>query len=355
MNRKALYIGMPIVGNPTTGGEYVQSRNRRMLKSIFEHVDIIEIPRISIWRHALNVILGRGYGCTYNFEKILRSYYDIAFLDSSSYGYYVRLLKDKGLKTIVFCHNVEYEYYKAKFESKKSLMNRVLVPYIKKQERLSMENATYVITLNKRDSDGLKQLYDRESSLEIPISYESKRLSDINSETCVEKYFLFVGADFYANTDGILWFIKNVSNHIKYQLYVAGGCCKTVSKSINPTMYPHVKLLGFVDDLDSLYKNALGVVCPIFSGSGMKTKTIEALKYGKSVFGTTEAFEGIEVDYSKIGGLCNKEEDFIQVISNSEEKQFNSYSYSVFESKFSNDSVFPKFTAFVNNVVSKNS
>lgn len=349
---------MPIVGNPTTGGEYVQSRNRRMLKTVFEHVDIVEIPRISIWRHALNVLLGRGYGCTYSFKKVLRSYlsndYDIAFLDSSSYGYYVSLLKDKGFKTIVFCHNVEYEYYKAKFESKRSLMNRVLVPYIKKQEQLSMKNATYIITLNKRDSVGFKQLYHRETNLEIPISYESKILSDINSGSYQDKFLLFVGADFYANTDGILWFIKNVSNHIKYQLYVAGGCCKTVSKSINLSKYPHVKLLGFVDDLDTLYKNALGVVCPIFSGSGMKTKTIEALKYGKSVFGTTEAFEGIEVDFSRIGGLCNTEEDFTRVLSNCEERLFNSYSYSVFESKFSNNSVFPKFTAFVNNVVSKN-
>ena len=352
---KALYIGMPITGKPTTGGEYVQSRNRRMLKEVYDYVDIVEIPRISIWRHAFNVFIGRGYGCTNSFMKVLHSYpfnkYDVAFLDSSSYGYYVRYLKERGLKTIVFCHNVEYDYYKAKFESKRSLMNCVLVPYIKKQEKLSMENASFIITLNRRDSNGFMQIYGRKADAVIAISYDSIEPPVINYCDSNEKYLLFVGADFFANTDGIRWFIENVSNHINYKLFVAGGCCNTLSKNLDLVDYPNVKLLGFVDDLDSLYQKAIGVVCPIFAGSGMKTKTIEALKYGKTIFGTTEAFEGIEADYSKIGGLCNTTEDFIDIINHHKDGLFNPYSSSVFETKFSNNAVFPLFAAFVNTKV----
>lgn len=38
------------------------------------------------------------------------------------------------------------------------------------------------------------------------------------------------------------------------------------------------------------------MVMPIFSGSGMKVKTAEALMYGKFLIGTKEAFEGYEID-----------------------------------------------------------
>lgn len=49
--------------------------------------------------------------------------------------------------------------------------------------------------------------------------------------------------------------------------------------------------------------NADFLIAPIFEGSGMKLKTAEALMYGKTVFGTTEAFEGYDVDYEQVGGL----------------------------------------------------
>lgn len=344
---------MQVVGQPRTGGEYGQLRNRRMLKSVIEDVDIVEIPRVNLFVHALNVVFGRGYGYTYKLKRKIDGYlnnkYDFAFIDSSSYGEYVNYLRKRGLKTIVFCHNVEYEYYKAKFESSRTLMNRVLVPYIKKQEGLSMKAATSVITLNHRDTIGIKDLYRRDIDLEIPVFYEPIGKEELDC-SITSDYLLFVGADFYANTDGIKWFITNVSNHIKYKLYVVGGCCNTVAKSINQMEFPNVKLLGFVDDLDSLYKKAVGVVCPIFTGSGMKTKTVEALKYGKSVFGTTEAFEGIETDYSKIGGLCNAKEEFVTTINNYDDAVFNPFAYSVFEAQFSINSVIPKFAAFVNSI-----
>jgi len=37
------------------------------------------------------------------------------------------------------------------------------------------------------------------------------------------------------------------------------------------------------------------VILPIISGSGMKTKTAEALMYGKSIIGIKEAFEGYKM------------------------------------------------------------
>ena len=68
----------------------------------------------------------------------------------------------------------------------------------------------------------------------------------------------------------------------------------------------------------------------------MKTKTAEAMMFAKTIFGTTEAFEGYEVDYEKIGGLCNSAQDFISKINQFDLSQYyNDYSRSVYEEKYS--------------------
>lgn len=354
MVKKALYIGLELSGIPKTGGEYVQLQNRKILKEIIDYVDIFEIPKIGISLHAINVLRGKSYGYTKKLKNKLDTYlkneYGIVFIESTVYGGLVKYVRDRGFKTIVFCHNVEYEYYKAKYESKKTMMNKILVSYIKRQERLSLESATGVIALNFRDSDGIEKLYNRSADVILPIFYEQIKLEKLLPKATSESYLLFVGANFFANTDGICWFIENVSNYINRKLYVAGGCCSTIVKTLDMSKYHNVKLLGYVDDLDAAYINASGVVCPIFAGSGMKTKTIEALKYGKTIFGTIEAFEGISIDYEKVGGLCNTAKEFINSINNRESSVFNEYSYDFFVNNLSKEAIFPKFQEFINRV-----
>ena len=45
-----------------------------------------------------------------------------------------------------------------------------------------------------------------------------------------------------------------------------------------------LQVLGYVEDLNKLYASVRFMVMPILSGSGMKVKTAEALKYGKFIF-----------------------------------------------------------------------
>ena len=115
-------------------------------------------------------------------------------------------------------------------------------------------------------------------------------------------------------------------------------------------MNSKVKVLGTVDSLDEYYLNADVVIAPIFSGGGMKVKTAEALSYGKTIFGTKEAFEGYEVDYDKIGGLCNTKEEFIEKINKyikwweeNNKPKFNEYSKTIFKEKYSYESSLEKF------------
>ena len=79
----------------------------------------------------------------------------------------------------------------------------------------------------------------------------------------------------------------------------------------NQTLIPNnVRIVGGVDDLGEYYRRAIAIIMPIFSGSGMKVKTAEAMMYGKPIVATDEALIGYNVD--DIEGIyrCNSAEDF---------------------------------------------
>lgn len=358
MKNKIIYLGMEINGKPATGGEYLQKHNRELLKRIFKEVYIIEIPKVSAFVHLRNLLFRKGYGYTNllksKIEEALQSNYELAFLDSSAYGSYVRLFKERGLKTIVFCHNVEHNFYKEKYLSRRTLVNWGLFHYIHFQEKLSIKHASRIIVLNSRDFNGIKFLYQRNADLIMPVYHDSINTVDLVVKNIEDRYLMFVGANFFANNEGIIWFIKEVSPFIKIKIYIAGGCCDSVKSALDISKYKNIRLLGFVEDLDYLYKHSLGVINPIFKGSGMKTKTIEALKYGKNIFGTTEAFEGINADFDMIGGLCNTADEFVTAINKANLLQFNAYSHAVFLSNYSTETVLPKFDFFVSELIGSN-
>ena len=92
-------------------------------------------------------------------------------------------------------------------------------------------------------------------------------------------------------------------NQTDLDLVVVGSVSKSLESYIASGKYPRLKVMGMVDDLSPFYQNASCVVSPIFLGSGLKTKTIEALMFGKTFLGTDEAFQGVSCDYDTIGGL----------------------------------------------------
>ena len=55
--------------------------------------------------------------------------------------------------------------------------------------------------------------------------------------------------------------------------------------------------------------------------------------YGKNIIGSTETFEGYNVDTQKVGGLCNTAEEYIQCLQhyiNHPIPKVNNYSREIF-------------------------
>lgn len=67
-------------------------------------------------------------------------------------------------------------------------------------------------------------------------------------------------------------------------------------------------------DLGVFYRNCDAIISPIFEGSGMKTKTTEALMWGKYIIGSHEAFVGFTIPQG-LYKECNTVDEFINGIN----------------------------------------
>ena len=177
----------------------------------------------------------------------------------------------------------------------------------------------------------------------VKLQELQKSIECLKQERIID--YLFVGVSFFANVQGVQWFIDNIMPNVEGHLWVIG---KGMDKVIFEHLTDRIHILGFVDDLSPYYYRARIVVSPIFTGAGMKTKTAEALMYGKTIIGTTEAFEGYIID-PRCMICCNDKEEFIkQVVNTYKNSLFNEHARLQFITHYSNEGIKNKLKSIFN-------
>lgn len=329
-----LYIS-PDFNNPASGGEHINKRNYDALKSILHDKLVTYMlfdysPQVVLLRNRFLRIIYlffsslNGYVFGYSIKdkkeilKILREKsINTVFISSSKYGRLVEQIKkhNSKIKIIVFFHNIESQYSTEEFRVNRNLFNLFWMYVVSKYEKISCKYADYLVLLNERDEQLLEKRYCRRSSLLLPTTFVD-RYYDKPNDNIVEKSnsqlnLLFVGVNFFANTEGIGWFIDNVMTKVEnLKLTIVGkGMDKIFMRSSSVDVY------GYVKDISIFYLKADAVILPIFSGGGMKTKTAEALMYGMPIIGTTEAFTGYNFDYNRVGICTNSAEQMITFLN----------------------------------------
>lgn len=346
--KKVLYVS--IVSEQVSGGTSCMKRNLELLRNVPNiNVHTCEVKMQSKVQAMFSALTGGNLILSSKDEKriikmIKENGYDCVFQEGTTSGHLAKSIAKLGVRLIVFAHNVETNLYRERVKSYRYNIFEYLKYFtVKRNEKKSVINASTLISLTQRDADYFRSLFDRGADVVIPISSPSVKI-DVGDQTN-EEYGLFVGSNFFPNNEGISWFIKNVVPYINIKIKVVGSCCQTIS-TIPIDVVDKVDVLGLVDDLNYVYRNASFVVVPLFKGSGMKTKTIEAMSYGKTIFGTDECFQGIQCNYEMIGGLCNTAQAFVDAINQKDfSKKVNEYTVELFEKKFSNSSVQEKFNS----------
>ncbi len=362
---KVLFILFKDYSKTNDGGSRANMRSINLGKEVLgeRNVDCYYINDITRKRTILSLLhavilfpLGYFNGLTPKKLKetqILSAQYDYVFITNSIFGIVGKYLKETGYKgkIISFFHNVESIYYEARVPKALPLRN-IIVGCAAKNDRYALEYADIAIGLCERDNTTLKQLYGKGFDLLAPISFTDRckdMVTDKDVMTNNKPKCTFIGSNFPANANGILWFVKNVLPHVDIDFTVVGQNMDKL-KAANECL-KDIKVYSSVPDLTPYFEEADFMVFPIFDGSGMKVKTCEALMYGKNILGTTETFEGYDADPNKCGRLCNTAQEYIDAINELSQKpvkRYNEYCRRIFMEKYSENNALCTFKKIFN-------
>ena len=344
MKSKALYIGSKII-KPSSGADQVNRRNQLLLESLCE---VSYLPFEGGLFPKLFLCCTNKYLNTVD-TKMEDVDFEYVFIQQSLYGRVCRHIKKRypKVKIIVFFHNIEIQYA-TEYMKTKGLKALPFYFVVKYWEKYCCQSADFCITLNSRDSRLLKNIYGRNADLELPTSFpdlynEEKANCELDDKLSPVIDYLFVGVSFFANVEAVQWFIDNVMPNVDGHFYIVG---KGMDNNAFKNVTERVHIYGYVDDLSSYYYRAKYVVSPIHVGGGMKTKTAEALMYGKTILGSKEAFEGYKVD-NRCMMVCESADDYVKSIAEGGSIN-NKYSRSLFLNHYCDTVIRNKFNVFFN-------
>jgi glycosyltransferase involved in cell wall biosynthesis len=184
-----------------------------------------------------------------------------------------------------------------------------------KKEISYLEKFDNIITISPEEYN----LFYQEDKLKHKLSFipaistpNTTVLNHINKNSDNTFKLLFIGSQYDPNVHGLKVFCDRVVPLLNSQieLIVVGG----VSLVSGLTAHPQVKLLGFVEDVSYLYLSVDAVVLPLFYGSGVSIKAVEALSYGKPIIATPKGVRGLSVRHQHEVLIAENLEEFPNLI-----------------------------------------
>lgn len=165
----------------------------------------------------------------------------------------------------------------------------------REEEALSLQAADIIIAITNEEANYFRGLLLGKKVITVGFAVDDGDICEPDPQRSATHKILFIGSANPLNLRGIEWFIENCWHQLQemwpeVNLVVCGSVCDAITLQGKT----NIRLLGCVDDLDQFWRKADVFINPVDLGTGLKIKTIEALKYGKAIVATPEAVSGIE-------------------------------------------------------------
>ena len=226
--------------------------------------------------------------------------------------------KYSNARIVLRAHNLEHEIWQRNFENQSNFLKKAYLGILAK--RLEKFECKYVnaydilVPITNRDALRFNELGNSRSSYVCPFGFdfETNKKFDIQYDT---KDIFYIGSlDWMPNQDGLGWFIKNIWQkilklHPEIRFFIAGR--NAPDWLIRFFTENNIDYMGEVDDAYGFMERKAIMVVPLFSGSGMRVKIIEAMAAGKVVVSTSVGAEGIDMKDGEHLIIADNEKEFM--------------------------------------------
>jgi len=245
--------------------------------------------------------------------------FDIIQFEGPYLEYCIPLIKQNSKAKISFrAHNIEHEIWERRAVQTQHPFKRfyfsLLSKRIKRLERSLLDRADMVIPISVRDHKIFQKLNPDKKYFVCPTGMN---ISAYPEPGPVSTFSLFyIGAlDWGPNTEGLNWFFKYVWKDLitlypGMKIHIAGRNAHYYFSG--QTGQKGVIVEGEVEDAHQFMNSHSVMIVPLFSGSGIRIKILEAMLLGRTVITTPTGAEGLNVMHKKNILIANSPAEFIQ-------------------------------------------
>lgn len=193
-------------------------------------------------------------------------------------------IADLQCKKVLFAHDC-FTFKNQRLKSNKTLFN--LKP---DDEAKALRRCDTILSIQDNETTLFRYLYpDGDIKTVYSIFPTHPAVA-----TTPGKNILFFSGDSQLNVNGITRFVEQAFPLIlekapDARLIIAGNICNKL-KNLN---HPNITLQGRIQNADDFYNQGSIVINPVYQGTGLKIKTLEALSYGKAVVVHPHSTEGL--------------------------------------------------------------
>lgn len=212
----------------------------------------------------------------------------------------------KQAKSVMFTHNAEFESVISQLTSKSNPLKRWVLKVetrrLKKYEEMVYQTLENVVFLSGSDASQFRGIKNKISLPAYARIFESGWNVELRKIHSKPVLFMVASWSWALNIEGLLWVTQHVLQLLNsdVELWVAGdGISNRLKKKLERNS--HIRILGKVADLETYYERSDMVLVPLFGGSGIKIKVVDAMAQGIPIITTSHGIQGLK---SYTQGIC---------------------------------------------------
>ncbi len=249
--------------------------------------------------------------------------YDIVQLEGLYLLPYVETIRENTVAGISYrAHNVEHIIWGTYKKREKSRFRKFYLNELQKRVRNYEQNFInsydLLATVTETDLEVLNSMGNEKPSIVTPFGMSVNEFPETRQNHNDNIFLQYIGAlDWLPNIESLNWLVEKVWTVVKdkypgLKFFVAGR--NAGDSLVRKLTEKGIDFIGEVENSkDFLCQNSIFIV-PLFSGSGIRVKIIEAMFMGKPIIATSFSISGIPAEHGEHILLADNEHAFIRCI-----------------------------------------
>ena len=236
-------------------------------------------------------------------EVLKKDSYDIIQFEMLYMASYLDVIRKYSKAPVVLrAHNIEHKIWQRVAENCTNPFKRMYLNHLyralKRFEIGILNKVDGVVAITPVDARNLDRLSHSTNIISIPFGIKLDTLSENPIQPAEASLFHIGSMNWYPNEEGIRWLIDEVWPKItvrlpEVELHLAG---RYMTDWLTGLSIPRIIVDGEVPDVWEYMQRFSIMVVPLFSGSGIRIKIVEAMAAGKAIITTTIGAEGINYE-----------------------------------------------------------